>query len=290
MSDIPTCPAPIANPKTPRFVLPPNACDCHFHVFGPYDRFPLNTTRNYSPPEATVASYQRVMRTLGLERCVIVQPSVYGSDNSATLEAARILNAPQSCRIVAVIDETTNPDTIERLHQAGVRGLRFNLVAGGGPDLNRIRSVARRIADWKWHIQIYATTETIAEAAPTLADLDIDLVIDHFGSIAGKDLSTVQAKAIFRLIDRGRTWVKLSGGYICSREIAPWSDMKIVARALVDLRPDRIVWGTNWPHPVRYGPMPDDGDLVDAVEMWVEDEALIHRIFVENPAELYGFD
>lgn len=289
-SAIPTCPGPIANPKTPHFVLPAKACDCHFHVFGPYNRFPLNATRSYSPPEASVASYRRVMETLKLERCVIVQPSVYGSDNSATLEAARMLNAPHSCRIVTVIDENADPNAIERLHQAGVRGVRFNLVAGGGPHLDRIRNIAQRIADWKWHVQIYATTELIAEAAPVLADLGIDLVIDHFGSIAGRDLSTAQARAIFGLVERGRTWVKLSGGYICSDLGAPWSDMKAVARRFLDLRPDRIVWGTNWPHPVRYKTMPDDGDLVDAVRMWVEDRALIHRIIVENPARLYGFD
>jgi predicted TIM-barrel fold metal-dependent hydrolase len=290
MPAIPACPGPIADPKTPRFVLPSKACDCHFHVFGPYDRFPLGATRSYSPPETSVASYRKVMDTLGLERCVIVQPSVYGSDNSAILEAARKLNAPRACRIVAVIDESTPADAIERLHQAGVRGVRFNLVAGGGPDLDRIRNIARRIADRKWHIQIYATTAIIAEAAPMLADLDVDIVIDHFGSIAGKDLSSAQAKAIFGLVERGKAWVKLSGGYIFSPKTAPWSDMTAVARAFLDLRPDRIVWGTNWPHPVRYEPMPDDGDLVDAVKMWVEDETLIHRVMVENPARLYGFD
>ena len=168
--------------------------------------------------------------------------------------------------------------------------MRFNLVAGGGPDLDRIRNIARRIADRKWHIQIYATTAIIAEAAPMLADLDVDIVIDHFGSIAGKDLSSAQAKAIFGLVERGKAWVKLSGGYIFSPKTAPWSDMTAVARAFLDLRPDRIVWGTNWPHPVRYEPMPDDGDLVDAVKMWVEDETLVHRVMVENPARLYGFD
>jgi predicted TIM-barrel fold metal-dependent hydrolase len=271
-------------------VPPPGACDCHFHVFGPYDGFPLAANRGYTPPEASIASYKNVMKTLGLERCVIVQPSVYGKDNAATLDAARALGAPRSCRIIAVIDESVDTATLRMLHDAGVRGVRFNLVAGGGPALERINLVARRIADFGWHVQIYGPNGVLAEVATTLRALPVDLVIDHFGSLDPKEDSLQpNFQMLLGLLREGRTWVKLSGGYISSHQEELWDDMALHARRLADARPDRLLWGTNWPHPVRYRAMPDDGDLLDALHEWLPDEECLRRILVENPKSLYGF-
>lgn len=287
---IPDCPGPIADTKTPRHVTPLNACDCHFHIFGPYDRFPLAQKRGYSPPAAPVARYQQLMHKLGLGRCVIVQPSVYASDNRATLEAARQLNAPHDCRIVVVIDDTTTRQELQAFQQAGVRGVRLNLVAGGGPSLDLVHNVADRIADFGWHLQIYAGSHIIAEAADKLARLSVDLVIDHFGALAPNDAVSTDADAIVRLLEGGHCWIKLSGGYICSASTAPWSDMTAIAQRLIRASPDRIVWGTNWPHPVRFSAMPNDGDIIDALHEWIDDPRIVERILSENPARLYGFE
>jgi predicted TIM-barrel fold metal-dependent hydrolase len=269
-------------------VPPAGACDCHFHVFGPYDRFPLADDRGYTPPEASVGSYKTVMAALGLDRCVIVQPSVYGTDNTATLQAARALGGPKFCKIVAVIDERIDDATLGMLNDAGVVGVRFNLVAGGGPALARIAEVTKRIADFGWHLQIYAPGGTLAGAAAALQSLPVDVVIDHFGAIDPKQgIDGADCQALLGLLRDGRTWIKMSGGYISSHQDSPWHDMAAVARRLVEVRPDRLLWGTNWPHPVCYGTMPDDGDLLDALSAWVCDAHLLHRILVANPQSLY---
>jgi 2-pyrone-4,6-dicarboxylate lactonase len=285
------CPGPVPRPRKPNHVAPAGACDCHFHIFGPYDRFPLSSERSYTPPEASIASYKSVMTTLGIDRCVIVQPSVYGTDNSVTLDAARSLGGPQSCRIVIVIDENIDRAKLNALHEAGVRGVRFNLVAGGGPALERITAVARLIADFNWHVQLYAQSAVLAEAAETLQALPVDVVIDHFGALEPAETITgPSSRVILRLLQNGRTWIKLSGGYMGSKENAPWADMAAIARGFVETQPDRLVWGTNWPHPVRYDAMPNDGDLLDALHAWLPDTELLQRVLVDNPAVLYGFE
>lgn len=287
----PDCPGPVPKPNTPAYRPPPGACDCHFHIFGPYARFPLATDRGYTPPEASLASYQKVMATLGLDRCVIVQPSVYGTDNTATLDAASALGGPASCRVVAVIDESFDEAALRRLHEAGVRGVRFNLVAGGGPALARIADIAARIAILGWHLQIYAPGNALAQAVSTLRSLPVDIVIDHFGSLDPvQDIDDAHSMALLGLLRDGRCWIKLSGGYITSHQVVPWTDMAALARRLADARPDRLLWGTNWPHPVHYTRMPDDGDLLDALHVWLPGKDLLHRILVTNPQALYGFE
>jgi predicted TIM-barrel fold metal-dependent hydrolase len=286
----PDCPGPVLRPRKPNYVPPAGACDCHFHIFGPYDRFPLASERNYTPPAAAIADYKTVMATLGIDRCVIVQPSVYGTDNSVTLDAARALGGPQSCRMVIVIDDSIDRAALKAFHDAGVRGVRFNLVAGGGPILERITAVAKLIAEFNWHVQLYAQSAILAEAVETLQALPVDLVIDHFGALTSAEaVEGPNHQAIIRLLDNGRTWVKLSGGYMGSHENAPWADMAAIACSFVERRPDRLIWGTNWPHPVRYDAMPDDGDLLDALHLWLPDTAALQRILVDNPAVLYGF-
>jgi predicted TIM-barrel fold metal-dependent hydrolase len=286
----PDCPGPIAEPRTPRYVAPPGACDCHFHVFGPYDRFPLAPERSYTPPEAPVPAYRRLMQRLRLDRCVIVQPSVYGTDNSSLLQASRDLGGPRTCRLVAVVEPDVPRGILEALHESGVRGVRVNAVAGGGPLLDQIGGIAARTADLGWHVQLYLPQDVLAEAAPGLMTLPVETVIDHFGALdPDKGVSHPGFRALLTLLESGRSWVKLSGGYISSRQQALWTDMAPFARRIARARPDRVVWGTNWPHPVRYRDMPDDGDLIDALALWLEDEAVLRDVLVGNPARLYGF-
>lgn len=286
----PDCPGPVAHPRSPRHAVPEGACDCHLHVFGPYARFPLAHARGYTPPEASVAAYRRVQRALGLARAVIVQPSVYGTDNTCTFEAARALGGPKRCRVVAVAEPETPASEFEAWHGAGVRGVRVNAVAGGGPLIDQVGAVAAAIAPLGWHVQLYLPRAALIDAEPVLRGLPVDVVIDHLGDPDPRDPTGRALASLQSLLDGGRAWVKLSGGYIASARGAPWADVAPVARALAATHPERLVWGTNWPHPVRHREMPDDGDLVDALADALEDRTLLDRVLVANPAVLYGFE
>lgn len=286
----PDCPGPVLHPRRPRFAAPPGSCDCHFHVFGPYGRFPLSATRGYTPPEASVPSYRGVVQALGLTRSVIVQPSVYGDDNACTLAAAQALGGPAACRVVAVVGPEATMPQLRALHDAGVRGVRVNAVSGGGPLADQIGGVARAVAPLGWHVQLYLPPGALAGLAPAIQALPTPVVVDHMGSPVPGQPDEPGLRALLRLLDAGRTWVKLSGGYMASRGSAPFDDVAPAARALAAARLDRVVWGTNWPHPIRFREMPDDGDLLDALATWLPDEEQLRAILVDNPAALYGFD
>ena len=283
------CPAP-RPPAPARYRPPPGACDCHFHVFGPFQRFPLAARRSYTPPEAPVAAYRTLMHTLGIDRCVIVQPSVYQTDNSCTLAAARALGGPEQCRIVAVIDGDITRPQLEAMHVAGVRGVRINTVADGAASKTQMRDIARLIAPLGWHLQLFTPLEVLAESEHLLASMPVDVVIDHMGAPGAAALSHPDVPVLLRMLDRGHTWIKLSGAYLGSGQAAPWDDMGRLARQLADHRPDRLVWGTNWPHPSRFMRMPGDNEILDALAHWVPDTALLKEILVTNPSSLYGFD
>ncbi|KMO18467.1 hypothetical protein SQ03_10395 [Methylobacterium platani JCM 14648] len=276
------------HPRPARVRVPDGACDSHIHVFGPQALFPFAQSRGYTPPEAPVEAYRRVQAALGLARAVIVQPSVYGTDNACTFEAARQLGGPERCRIVAVAPPG-GPRDPDGWREAGVCGIRINAVAGGGPPIDQIGAAAAAVADLGWHVQLYLPRAALIEAVPTLLTLPTAVVIDHLGDPDPADPTGPALVALQRLLDGGRAWVKLSGGYIASALDAPWPDVAPTARALAATHPDRLVWGTNWPHPVRYRAMPEDGDLLDALAEWLDDEAAFHRVLVENPAHLYGF-
>jgi predicted TIM-barrel fold metal-dependent hydrolase len=279
--------------RTPDYVAPAGACDSHFHIFGPYDRFPLSAARGYTPPEALVADYLRMRTTLRLSRSVIVQPSVYGADNECTLDAIQHLGGTARCRAVAVIDEGApggfDGAHLRRMHEAGVRGVRFNVVDGGGPDVAEMERISRLIAPLGWHIQLFLPSSGLVGALPVLQGLPVEIVIDHLGRAdPARGLDDPAFQALLRLLDGGRAWVKLSG-YLSSALSAPFADVAPFVQKLVAIRPDRLVWGSNWPHPVRYRDMPNDGDLLDALATWISDEATMRRILVANPARLYGF-
>ncbi len=266
---------------------PPLACDCHFHIFGPYDRFPLDAGRRYTPPPAGIDEYLAMAETLGLQRAVIVQPSPYGTDNRATLDAVQRIGPRRACA-VAVIDESFDDAALRRMAEAGVRGVRFNLVSGNGTPEDQLDALARRIAPLGWHAQIYAEGEKLEQLVPLLTRLSVEVVIDHMGGVpASLGTGHPQFRALLRLLDSGRAWVKLCS-YRVSSKGAPWDDVAENLTALAAAAPERCVWGTDWPHP-GMSPVPEAGRLLDQLFAWVPDAAARRRILVENPCQLYGF-
>jgi len=282
------CLPPLDVTPRPSWRAPPLACDCHFHIFGPYDRFPLDAGRHYDPAPALIPAYLRVAEALGLERMVIVQPSVYGTDNACSLDAAARFGLDRA-RVVAVVDEGFDEVALRKLHAKGTRGVRFNAVSGNGTPLDQLDALARRIAPLGWHLQIYATGAVLAELAPRLAELPVEVVVDHMGGVrTAEGLNGAGFQALLRLLDSGRAWVKLSG-YRISSAGPPFHDVSPFARALLDAAPDRCIWGTDWPHPSLSEWMPEDGALLDRLGEWAPSAAEQRRVLVDNPARLYGF-
>jgi len=288
----PDCPPPDLNPRPPeKLTAPPHGCDCHMHVFGPLADFPYYEGRTYTPPEAKLEDYARMLSVLRIERSVIVQPSVYGFDNSASLAAMRTMNEHHlMMRGVAVVPPDVSDNELEELHLEGMRGLRFNLETGG-TDLRALEKLAAKAAELGWHIQVFPSADALAELAGRLEALPVDVVIDHMGNIpADLGMDHPGARALLWLLENGRTWVKLSGAYRVTRQGPPYDDVVPVGQALVQAAPDRCVWGSDWPHPHFHGPMPNEGLLLDLVAAFAPDPAVQKKILSENPARLYQFD
>lgn len=273
--------------RPPKQQAPALTCDCHFHIFGPYDRFPLSTGRTYDPPPALVPDYLAIANKLGIERMVVVQASVSGTDNAVTLDAVRQFG-PHRARAVAVIDDRFTDASLKQMHEAGVRGVRFNLSSGNGTPIEQLETIARRIAPLGWHIQVYTEGETLATMAPALAKLPVEIVIDHCGGVkAGLGLDHPQFHALLGLLDTGRAWIKVCS-YRVSSTGQPWADPAPNVKAFVARYPDRCVWGTDWPHP-QMNPSPEAGLMLDQFFEWVPEAATRHRILVDNAVKLYGF-
>lgn len=271
----------------PKASAPPLSCDCHFHIFGPYDRFPLNAGRHYTPPAALVPDYLAMADTVGLQRMVIVQPSPYGTDNRATLDAVESFGPHRAVAIVVIGDDIST-GTLQSMNDAGARGVRFNLVSGNGTPVDQLKTMARRLAPLGWHIQVYAEGETMLELGETLAQLPVPVVIDHCGGVkAALGTAHPQFQALLRLLDSGNAWIKTCS-YRVSSTGAPFADAQANVQALVAAAPEHCVWGTDWPHP-GMDPVPDAGALFDQFCAWVPDAATRQRILVDNPAKLYGF-
>ena len=287
-----TIPPPHPDPHPPTAFRPaPGACDAHCHVFGPADRFPFAAGRSYTPPDAGVEDLARLHARLGLDRAVIVQASCHGTDNAALLDALR--RGAGRYAGVAMIDEATTDDELDELHAAGVRGTRMNFVAhlGGAPTASAVERIVARAAERDWHVVLHLDAADLARYAPLLALLPCPYVIDHMGRIdATAGLDQEPFRALLALLHRGdRCWVKLSGAErLTAAGPPPYDDVVPFAQALIAAAPDRVLWGTDWPHPnVRH--MPDDGDLVDLLAAFAPDEDVRHRILVDNPARLYDF-
>jgi len=286
--------------KTPvSFDPPPGACDCHVHVFDPA-HFPYFGERVYTPPEATVADLRDLQTALRFERVVIVQPSVYGTDNSCTLDGVRQLGA--RARAVAVIDAATSPAALDTMAAAGVRGVRLNVQTAGENDPVVVRrllnATAEQLRGRNWHIQFNTNLAVIAALQSDLAALPFPVVFDHFARAqATAGVQQPGFDALLALVKSGRAYVKISAAYRISEQKPDYADAAPIAQAIVAANPDRVVWGSNWPHPGRgtsrtaiAPPYPsDDGMLLNQLPKWVPDPAIRRKILVDNPARLYGF-
>lgn len=267
---------------------PPLAADCHIHVYD--SRFPVAPNAMLLPPDAHLGDYRAVQRRLGTVRTVLVQPSTYGTDNRCMLHALASFGA--DARGVAVVDSAVTDAALQRLAAAGVRGVRFNFVqAGAATTIDMLEPLSRRAADLGWHVQLNIKGDQIVQLEPLLARLASPIVFDHLARIPPEAGVEHPAYAIVqRLIERGRAWVKLSGAYLESKVGPPsYADVGAIARAFVATAPQRLVWGSDWPHPSVHAAWPDDAILFDALCAWVPDEELRRQILVANPEALYGF-
>lgn len=284
-------PGPHPNPHSPvAFTPPPNACDSHCHVFGPADRFPFSPTRAYTPPDSGIDSFEVLQDRLGLSRAVFVQASCHGTDNAAMVDALRRGNGRYAG--VAMIDESFSDADIGALHDVGVRGTRFNFVAhlGGAPDMDVFWRLVERVAPLGWHIVLHFDAKDLPSHADMLDRMPVPFIIDHMARVPVVDgIDQEPFQALLALMADERAWVKISGAERLTAEgPPPYDDVVPYAQALIAAAPDRVLWGTDWPHPnVRH--MPDDGDLVDALAAFAPDEATRNRILVDNPARLYDF-
>jgi predicted TIM-barrel fold metal-dependent hydrolase len=283
-----TIPGPHPDPGIPKEIAPAHSCDTHAHIFGPANLYPLVPGRSYTPPEASIPAYARMLSALGLERAVIVQPSVYGTDNRCTYDAVR--QSGGKWRGVAVVDAEAASDELGALHEAGFRGVRINLLFKGGLAMEALEKVARRIEPWGWHLQLLVDGRDLADLAPRLRKLPVPSVIDHLGHLpAALTVKHPAFAALLSLVGAGSCWVKLSGAYRISSKPFPYDDVVPLAQALVEANPEHLVWGSDWPHPSFVGEMPVDAGLLDLLTEWVPDARLRHRVLVENPARLYDF-
>ncbi|MFT8244997.1 amidohydrolase family protein [Roseomonas sp. BN140053] len=291
--DAPLCAAPHPAPRQPGLALPPGACDCHAHICGPLAGFPYAAERIYTPPDALLPTYRALLARLGVSRGVLVQPSVYGTDNRVLLRA--LAEAGDAFRGVAVVEPDIPAAELEAMHRAGVRGVRVNLVDrregrnAVPPEL--LRALAARIAPLGWHLELLLQVDAVPELDTLLGDLPVPLVFGHLGYVpaARGGAATAGFAALLRLLARSRCWVKLTGPYRISAEILPYRDILPMARALADAAPERLLWGSDWPHVMVKGAMPDDGDLVDLLADWLPSAEVRERVLVTNPAALYGF-
>lgn len=273
--------------RRPRLEAPPLACDTHMHIYE--KRFPL-VPDAVPPPEAPVAAYRLVQQRLGIARAVVVQPNAYGKDNRCTLEAIAALGLDRA-RGVAVIDAATADAEIEGLTRAGIRGIRFHLMPKGYLGWDVIETLSARVQGFGWHAQIQLNGREFPDREAVLRRLPGTIVVDHVGRFhAPVPLDHEAFRALQRLVDTGRFWVKLSAPYeSVSRDGPPlWRDVGALAKALIRQAPERMLWASNWPHPGQKSP-PDDADLLDLLLDWTPEEATRRGILVDNPAQLYGF-
>jgi predicted TIM-barrel fold metal-dependent hydrolase len=297
--------ASAAQPSTAvNFEVPAGACDTHTHVFGDPQRFPFAAARAYTPEQASIAEMRALHRALRTERVVIVHPSVYGPDNSCTLDGMKQLGS--NVRGIAVIDEKTTEAALDEMDRAGMRGIRVNLETSGQSDPAVARQVFQEAVDRmkrrsKWHIQIYTRLSVIEAIKEQVMDAPVPVVFDHFGGAqAALGVSQPGFETLLNLVRTGKTYVKISAPYRSSTQPPDYADVAPLAKALIAANPQHILWGSDWPHPaspVAHRPVTevtplwqvDDGRIFNQLPVWAPDAAVRKTILVENPAKLYGF-
>jgi predicted TIM-barrel fold metal-dependent hydrolase len=279
-----SCPPP-RPPARPQRRLPAGSVDCHIHVTPP--GAPLAPGHGYVPAPCTLADYRAVMAALGIARAVLVQPSIYGTDNSAMLAA--LAAAGPGFRGVAVLPPGVSPAEIAALDRGGVRGVRLNVAWPGGLSLEDAPGLAATIAPFGWHLQFLAPGSRLEALSRLLPALPVPCVVDHLGFVEPR-LGVCQPgfRRLLALLETGHCWVKLSAPYRVSGAGFPFDDLAPYVAALVAANPDRLVWGSDWPHVDWPAAMPDDAALADLLAAWVPSAALRRRILVDNPAALYG--
>ncbi len=277
----------LATRRKPSFIAPPGACDAHCHVFGPGERFPYAANRRYTPDDAPKETLRALHAFLGIERAVIVQASCHGADNRAMLDALRA--EPSRLRGVCIVDENTSDAELRELHDAGVRGVRFNFVKhlGGAPDIDLFWRTMARVKSMDWHVVLHMDAVDIEQLTPMIRNLELPFVVDHMGRVKS-ELGTEQPafQALLELARMDNCWIKVSGSERIS--FPPYDSAIPFACALLEAIPERVLWGTDFPHPNPTHEA-DEAELVDLIPKMAPDAAAQHKLLVDNPARLYGF-
>lgn len=285
------CLAPDPHPHPPRLRAPAGTCDTHCHVIGPQRRYPFSEPRSYTPPDAPVETYSAVRETLGIDRSVIVQPGAHGFDNTVTTDAIAVLG--DSARGIAVVPPEITEAELVVLHDKGIRGLRLSTLLSGGVGTDNIARMAEKVAPLGWHILLHLkSADELPALMPMIRHLPVDVVLDHMARVTGVEgVDSPPFRALLELLTKTEScWTKVCSWYRLSGAAAPFDDMRRMAEAVLAARPDRVLWGTNWPHPLLFdGPMPNDGDLMDQFMDWAGTDAVRQAVLVDNPARLYGF-
>ena len=291
----PLCQAPDPEIRSPQIAFPSGAIDCHAHICGPATKFAYAQERIYTPPDATLENYQALLKMLGIKRAVLVQPSVYGTDNRAMLAALQAY--PTQFRGVAVISnqiDQVSDRYLEELHLAGVRGIRCNIVdvadKSAGLPIQMLKALAQRIKPFGWHLELLMHVNEYPHLATVFEHFPVDLVFGHFGySHAKHGVHDKGFQGLLELMRSGQAWVKMTGPYrICDGNL-PYTDMRPLNDAVINANPTRLIWGSDWPHVMVKKQMPHDADLCDLLGAWVSDEPLRKTILVDNPCILYDF-
>lgn len=286
----PTIPGPDPNTRTPKFRLPALACDAHTHIFGPGDKYPYAPGRPYTPPDAPLEDFRALHEKLGIGRAVIVNASVHGTDNRVALDA--IAASSGTFRAVANIDDTITERGLRELHDSGFRGCRFNFVRhlGGVPDMTVFHRIVAMVAPMGWHVDLHFDAIDLPEYAGMLEKLPVRYTIDHMGRVKAADgLDQLPFRTLIELMKRDeKCWVKVCGCERVSSSGPPFHDAVPFARHIIETASERVIWGTDWPHP-NVKVMPNDGDLVDLIPLFAPEPELQQKILVDNPARLFEF-
>ncbi len=293
------CLPPDPNTRKPSFAAPLNSCDTHFHIFGPPEEYSWSPTRQYTPPAAPLEHYLQMADIIGVRRGVVVQPSVHGMDNSVTLDAIKNSNG----RFLGVgrIDDKTSKSDLERLQDGGIRGVRFNLLdrPQGNVKLDVFDRAVERAAERGWSVDLHIDPKNLLEQEKRMRALPTPVIIDHIARVnPARGLEQPAFQLLLDLIKDNKFWVKVTGAdKVCRSPVQsyyglPFVDVIPFARALIATAPDRVIWGTDWPHSNNFAPgrTPNDGDLLDLLAEFAPQEDTRKKILVDNPAVLYGFD